>query len=420
MFDVKPHKVIIKGLHIIVDNFHSLINDGDNDIIYTGTNIYGNRILGSIVFEDDERNFLRYFHTIVTDKDYNLFFNRKISLRAILEASENFFIIDKDYNGNVIDYNLISFSDIPNDFLPLESSFCPSFLKEASLDYTFSLKGGLSDLHIAEPEVMSSVNSRFYSFLKASSRFVNQLNIKEHIYSQPAMAGSFELNFVVELKEEENLFTKPNNDIKAFLRQFYDYIFSVLPTEDNNALKSENIESLSFKAMEKSFAQIFQIRGFAMEEIAAEQKVIDLISYSIENLKEIEYTGFDRIELINKETNGDRLPVAIIDKDFYSSIENKIFKPESLVKEDVIEIDEFPTEYSIQVYQLNRESGKGAVYLSINNGIYKVLLHLRGRNNYDNTIFTKNMDEGNVIIKIKAIAKKVNGIVRIITYTFEN
>lgn len=417
MFEVKPHKVIVKDLHKVADNFYSLLNDGDNDIIYTGTNIYGNRILGSIVFEDDENDYLRYFHTIVTDKQFYSFVNREISLRKILESSESFFVIDKDYNNNIIDFNLISFHDVPNDFLPLENSLCPSFLDAASLEYSFSLKGGLSDLHIAEPEVMSVVNTKFCSFLKSSASFVNELDIYPHVYSETAMTGSFELNFKIEFKEGLNLFSKPHADIKSFLRKLYTYIFSILPKEEKDALKLENIESADFKEIEEEFQQIFLSRGIELPD-NGEQKVIDLISYSVENLKEIEYNGFDRIELINKTTDGGKVPVAIIDKNFYASIEDKFFKPESLQLEDIIEVDATPQEYSIQVYQLNIETGNGGVYLTINESIHKVPIHLRGRNTYHNTIFTKNMDD-EIIITIKAIGKRVNGKVTELTYTFD-
>ncbi len=40
-------------------------------------------------------------------------------------------------------------------------------------------------------------------------------------------------------------------------------------------------------------------------------------------------------------------------------------------------------------------SGKGTAYYTDGNGaISKIIIHAKGRNNYENTIFTKSMDEG--------------------------
>lgn len=127
MFDIKPYKSF-KNLHIIVDNRHVFYNDGENDILYTGTNELGNRILGSIVAQDDENDFLRYFHTLVSDIQFNNFIERKISLRGILKDNDSFFSVDMDYLYKEKDYNIVFFNDIPDEYLPLESSVCPQFI----------------------------------------------------------------------------------------------------------------------------------------------------------------------------------------------------------------------------------------------------------------------------------------------------
>jgi hypothetical protein len=421
MFEVKKHKIIIRGLHEIVDNYFSILNDGDIDILYTGTNKFGNRIIGSIVLEDEEYNFFRYFHTLITEDDYVLFVNKTLSLRQLLQSSGSFIIVDKDYNGNEIDYNLASVSDIPNEFLPLEKSFCPDFLKNYSLDYAFSLKGGLSDLHKAEPDVMSLVNNKFCSFLKTSFNFLHSLNITPHVYSETAKTGSFELNFRIEFNEQLTLFTKPNNDINQFLKNFYTYIFSDLPKEEDGALKLENIESKYFKKLQEAYSEIFVSRNLQSGIDRSEQQVIDLITYSVENLKEIEYRGFNKIEVINKTSSGQKIPIAVFDRNFYPSIENKIFKPEELNREAIVEYDDFPVEYSIQIYSLNKETGNGGAYLELIKGtqksIQKVSLHLRGKNDYNNTVFSKNMDES-VFMNVKALAKRVDGVIKEITYNY--
>jgi len=105
---------MIRDFHKIVSNLYVLFNDGDNDVLYSGTNEYGNRILGAIVGEDDDNNSLRYIHFMVSDEQYFGFINRKISLRAILDKNESVFIVDKTHSGREISANLMPTEEIPS------------------------------------------------------------------------------------------------------------------------------------------------------------------------------------------------------------------------------------------------------------------------------------------------------------------
>ena len=122
MFKIKKHKTPIKDLHKIVDNRLVLFNDGDNDIIYTGTNTYGNRLLYCIMFEEDEEDYLRYLGTITTEQQYSDFLNQKISFRSIIDSNQTVFLVDLDYSNNELDSNIVSIKEIPDEFLPLEHS----------------------------------------------------------------------------------------------------------------------------------------------------------------------------------------------------------------------------------------------------------------------------------------------------------
>ncbi|MBK9631965.1 MAG: hypothetical protein IPO62_13025 [Saprospiraceae bacterium] len=238
MFNIQNKQLYLSGLYDIVDNFCSLINDGDNDLLYVGTNRFGSKILGSILFEDDENLFLRYIHTVITDEIFFDFLNKKITLRDIIINSNSVFIVDKKYNNEIIDRALIPIENLPTDYIPLENSFCPSFAKHNTLDYTFSLKGELADLHKAEPLIMSSTNNKVYSLLNSATTFLEEINITTKIYSEVAEAGSFNLNFEIELNETTDLFTKSSDDIKKFIYNFLKYIFDKLPREPVNALKN--------------------------------------------------------------------------------------------------------------------------------------------------------------------------------------
>jgi len=414
MFTLKNRQLFIAGLYDIVDNFCSLLNDGDNDLLYTGTNKFGSKILGSILFEDDENLYLRYIHTLVSDELLFDFFNKKTALRDIIVNCNSVFIVDKNYNNEILDNALIPIEDFPNDFLPLENSFCPSFAKRNTLEYTFSLKGELADLHKAEPLIMSNTNSKVYSLLNSATTFLQELNITPKIYSEVALAGSFKLNFEIELLETANLFTKPSDDIKKFIFNFLKYIFDKLPNEPSNTLKSMEDSTEDFRLLFTELQNIYNNRSLNTSIETSEQKAIDLITYSVDAIKDLEYKGFNRIEVINKSKGGENVPVALIKNDYYNSVADKVFKPEQIEKPDIIVLDDTPKEYKIQVYSLNKETGNGGAYFIKEESIFKIALHLRGKNDYHGTLYTKSLDE-NLAIDIKGIGKWVNNILKEIT-----
>ena len=139
MFNIDKHKPLVSDLPIITQNYLELAAD-ENPILYTGTNEYGNRILGVIVEESEEDFTVRYFHIIINDDTYYAFINKKLSLRKIIEQSKIIFVLDFN-GGQLIDNNLISLEEIPNDYLPLEDSYCPEGFFTPSLNFGVSLKG---------------------------------------------------------------------------------------------------------------------------------------------------------------------------------------------------------------------------------------------------------------------------------------
>ncbi|MDF2188312.1 hypothetical protein [Paraflavitalea sp. CAU 1676] len=403
-----------EGLYDIVDDFIGLLNDGSNNLLYTGTNKYGTKLLGSILFEDDEELYLRYTHTLVTDVTLFDFINQRITLRDIILSSQLVFIVDRSYNNEILNKALVPLSEIPSTFLPLPESYCPPFIKQNSLEYTFSLKGALADSNKAEPLVMSNTNSIVYSLLDSATKFLPDLQITPLIYSEVALAGSFKLNFRIELKETFGLFTKSSEDIRQFLYRFLTYLFERLPNEPKDALKDVNSATDNFRKLFSEFQYLYTSRNFTTTEAISEQKVIDLITYSVDSVKRLDYKGFNRIEISNNLGNGEAIPVALINTDFYNSVSDKVFRPEDSNIVDIIKFDETDKPYRIRVYSLNRESGNGSAYFEFDNRTIKISLHLRGKGDYHGTIFTKSLDN-NLYIETKGIGKWVNGILKQVT-----
>ncbi len=414
MFELKNRQLHISGLFDITDNYCSLISDGAIDLLYKGTNKYGSNILGSILYEDDENLYLRYIHTIVSDETLHDFLNRRITLRSIISSSNTVYVIDKGYNNEIKDSALIPFDNLPNDYLPLENSFCPSFVKRNTFEYVFSLKGSLADIHKAEPLVMSDTNAKVFKLLNSATTFLKELDIEPIIYSEVALAGSFQLNFEIDLKEKQSLFSKNPSDIKAYFSHFLNYLFDKLPTESQDVLKDEQKSSEELKSLFLELKQLYNSRNVVLGDEAYEQRVIDLITYSVDSIKDIEYKGYNKIEISNKLETGEVLPVALIKTDYYDTVQSKVYKPEQEDKPDEIVYDESPKDYKIQVYSLNNETGNGGAYYVVEDSVSKISLHLKGKSDYHGTVYTKSLDEKKSI-DIQGIGKWVNGQLKEIT-----
>lgn len=421
MFELKGHKAIIKNLHLIENNKLVLFSDGDNDILYTGTNRYGNRILGSIVLEDDDSNFLRYIHVILTDEEYYQFLNRKRTLLGILEDIENFFIVDFNYDGTEINHALVRLDDIPPKFRPLEKSYCPDFIIEPSLTYSASLKGSFADQHKAYPEDLNSVNTKFSEVLLNATSFINELEIGRQVFVEALQVGSFRINFRIELNEsnQTSLFSTSTNKVRQFIQSYFKYIFNSLPDEEVDVFKREEVTSERFKLLENQLLDLYHEKNIVLSTEGVEQKIIDLIGHSVKSLKDIDYTrSFTKIEFINISKTGEDIPVGLIDDKYVPSVERKFFPVESLEKPDVVEVDEFPKEYRIQVYSFNIQTGNGGANLILTEDkLDKISLHARGKVDYQHTVFTKSMDEG-IIVTVNGIATKVNGRVKVLQVQF--
>jgi hypothetical protein len=103
-----------------------LFAGGENDMLYAGNNRQGERILGTIVTEDDEAGFVRYIHVILTEAHYYDFLKRNTSLLEILRIAGSFFVVDFDYAGNAIASTLLLLDDVPLKYYP-KDSYCPDF-----------------------------------------------------------------------------------------------------------------------------------------------------------------------------------------------------------------------------------------------------------------------------------------------------
>jgi len=418
MFKVSGHKAIIKDLHKIVSNRFIFYNDGENDLLYSGTNEYGNRILGSIVLEDDENEFIRFLHILISDDQYYSFINKKISLLSILKENESFFIVDQLYNGDEKEINLVTFNELPEEYRPLENSFCPEFLVVPTFDYTLSLKGRESDVHLTKPNDLSDVNTKFSSFLESSLKLGENLNLKSSIFIEAPLAGSFLLKFKVNIESQDQfkLYNISKEKLNEFLNGFFNYVFHHLPDEDSDIFTSREKSSEKLDNIVDELSTLYD-QGQLPNKEKIRDEIITVINNSVSNLSGINYSSsFNRIEFSNISRAGQSIPIGSIDDNYIPSIEQKL---ESLVElEEIITKDENPTKYSIQVYQFNTMTGKGSALVNYDDKMDKVSIHAKGLDNYENTVLTHSMDEGK-IINVLGVGERTGDKLKKITINLE-
>jgi hypothetical protein len=244
MFSIPARKRIDTDLPIIVDNFRPFLMD-ESPVLFSGTNRFGNTILGSSVDEDYTKGIERYFHAIVEIEEYFCFLKRKVTYLDLLKRARPLFVIDKAVNDNRYTVYELSLDDIPAAFTPAEDTYCPEAIYTPSFQYTASLQGRLADSHRAVPqEVSQTQNSIAEAIKNAFATVRNVLKVEEHVFLEASYApGSFEINYDVQLENVPSLFQQ-EREYYLYLNEFLEYCFENLPTE------AEQIASLRFDELE--------------------------------------------------------------------------------------------------------------------------------------------------------------------------
>lgn len=416
MFDIDSHFRIESYLPIIVDNYKVLHYD-EFPILFSGTNKFGNKLIGSFSYEDDENDLFRYLILLVDDKQFSNFFNKKCSYRDLINSNKDLFIIDKDINNNVSSTYYVPVENIPTEYLPYPSSFIPEQKSTCnSLNFAFSLKGKLADIHKAIVSDVNSVNQRIYNYLEEVLEALNGLSLQPIIYSQPSQFGSYRLNFDIEFNanEQASLFPINQEKVGEFINDYLTYVTYTLPNEDDNFLQNDSKNSQAFLAIKESYESVFTESNFILSSSSTEI-LIDSINNSANKLSEVtEFLklndSFNSIELGNYDDKGVISTIGYLVEDYRESVLSKLLPIEEPTDTDIVTSDDTANNYRILVYKLNKYTGKGLAKLYYDGeNFHKIRLNveLNGKE-LSNSPFTKSMDEDKVV-DVQGIAVKING-----------
>ncbi|KFF03878.1 hypothetical protein [Chryseobacterium luteum] len=405
-------------LPVITSNY-TVLHFDEYPILFTGTNKFGNKIIGSFCDEDDDKNSLIYFIVIVSEKDYGYFYKKKLSYRDLILNTKEIFVLEKTFNNTIINSYLLPTSEIPTDYIPLENSFIPEkFIVAETLNYSFSLKGKLADLHRGLVNDINSMNLKIYDYLNEASKTLAVFGISSRILSQPSQVGSYRLNFDIDIIPNPQLafFEAKKEKVTDFLNLYLNYISYKLPQEKNNFLNGNVDESENFSVVKDSFFEIFQSSNQEPDPKSADV-LIDGINTTAEKLSDISEflksnESFDTLEVGVVDYKDQFFSNGIIDRDYKNIVETKLLYSESIANDIKVVTDETPKEYRILVFSINSESGKGLarLYTDSSENFSRIRLAIN-RNNKDltHTIFTKSLNEDKVVT-VSGIATIVDGI----------
>ncbi len=406
----------------IVGNYKVLHFD-DFPILFIGTNKFGNKILGSHLEEDDDNRQLFTLHTILTNKEYYDFINEKKSYLNILKESNSICVVVKSFNFKINNAYDVSFPNLPDEYLPLEESYCPKLVKNHSLTYSIRLKGKLADMNKAIANEVSQIQNGFSDFVEDRIKLLKGFNAVPkallHAYSE----GSFRINLELDVQQKgkkSNIFFQLARFDK-FLSDYILYLGTEFHNDRNLFFDSEKEEiSESLQNLLDTLSELYEQAQVKKPEDLSKYLKED-IQKSLNKFEQItEKVGenFDSAEIINVNAESNET-LALINRDFSETFQNAVQEIEISTKGVVEDVDY--NEYNIYIYHLNTDSRTGNAFIKNiddEESMSKPRIKIDGDDNLETTKYTESLHL-NKWIKVSAKARKVDNTFKYLSIQFE-
>lgn len=422
-FNLNPKQILKNDQVEITDNY-SVLHFDEFPILYIGTNKFGNKIIGSHLEEDDETKTIFTLHTILTNKEYHQFMNRKISYLEILKQTSALSLVQKDFKFNIQKAFDFDFESIPTEYLPTSESFCPQLVNEHSLIFSILLQGKLADLNKAFSNEVSKIQNGFTEFIEDRIKSLKGFYFVPKALLQPYDLGSFKINFEVDIsqrsKEVENIFFS-QAPIKKYIAKYISYISENF-TDDKDIFISEDKDfSIQLKELETTLSEVYEksyitkpdnINLFIKDDILKSASKFEKITENVgENFESVSILNLNQLE----ET-----PLAFIDIDICKKFQTSLREIE-ISKTDST-IDDKYEEYDIYIYHLNTDTRAGNAFiknLNNNNDMSKPTIKINGKIGLEQTKYTESLYL-NKWIKVKAKAKRVGDKFKSLEIEYDN
>lgn len=387
-------------LFLIESNYLELLSD-DDPILYSGTSKLGNRIIGVIIEDNYKDKILKYFHLVVENNLYTGFLNGSISLREVFEITEVLYVVDFNYDKTLIGAYSIRVKNIPVEYLPLEDTYCPSYILPSTLTFSSSLQGGKADEHIADPNDANEFFAFTASAIRNSLSSLTNLDYTIEPYYGVLKQGSYKLDFNFVLKEKtfsSNQMSLMDGDnfeatLSHYISAYFDTVFNKLPS---NHKETKIEETEEFNNLSEALSIVYQSKYLSITDKTIETlktSMINLIKQSEEISKKFG-KGFNQIEFGVYDDNHLTQPIAMVDSSFFENVSKYI--PE-------VKLDEGEplTKFSIRVYDLNIETLHCKAYVAYKDkkGVEKLdkVTIKHNLKQLEHSVYSKSLNEGCLI-----------------------
>lgn len=418
MFKINDAKTIITDHPIITDNYQVLHFD-EAPILYCGSNRFGNRIIGSLVEDDDENKVSRHFRVIVDAKTFYSFITQQTTYLDVLKDSKEIYVLDNNFEGLPINIYHLNLNDIPVEYLPLPEACCPEVVFQPSFFYLIRLIGRLANNNAAIPRVISKIQNKFAELLESTTNQLKNIGFEEAEVHQLAYeAGSFVLNFDVTLNKAEGLFLN-DKEVAGYLRNFLEYCMKYLHQEAEIVYGPNPSDATKFTQLLARFEDTYKKTGTNLPEDFS-NKVKNDIQKAAEAIAEIsEGIGdhFSEMEILNEKIGNN--VIGFIDSEYRETIESTIQKIQERTSK--VERDVNLKPYEIYIYHLNvrTRSGNAFIYNDVKKtNMSQPKIKISGEEPLEGTKYTRSL-HATEWIEVHAKAIKLDGKFRSLEIEFD-
>ncbi|MBS4035899.1 MAG: hypothetical protein KGZ85_15650 [Ignavibacterium sp.] len=416
-------KHLIKSKLPLINKAYKAIITDDEDILFIGKNEYNNKIIGSLLDISQEERLLSYLHSIPNDNLYFDFLNSKISYSEYLRTVENLYVIKQNFDRSITRVYNIQYEDIVSDYLPIENTFCPKYYKEHSYDYTLNLRGKEADENKGDPSKVGMIQKRFAEFIEDRIKNLKGFNVAPKANLVPHTAGSFNINFELELHQKKyktDLFIT-NTKLDSYINEMISYIVESFPRDKECFIKDNYEDSAKIKSLNKLFIDLYsQANIDAPEDVSTivKEDILKAVS-KIEKIVEDMGESYDRIEILNGKENYE-VRLGLLDKTNVTQILNSL--EEIDIEKNGLKEDEYYKDYQVYIYHLNTNTRVGNALIKNaenSNEMSKPKIKIMGDEMLEKTKYTKSLYL-NQWIDVKAKAKKIGEKYKALEIEYEN
>jgi len=412
MVSLDINNLIPSSLELIsISSSYKVLHYDDFPILFLGVNKFGNKILGSHLEEDDEEKTIWTIHSILSNKEYYDFVNKKKSYKEILKETTTKYLVEKGFNGKILNAYSLDFENIPEEYQPLDNSFCPNFKKAFSFSYSLGLKGKVADLNRAIAEEVSNIQTAFSNFLEGRLKSLKNINLQPAAFLQPYSPGSFKINLELEFKHKkgQDLFSA-QIPIEEYVHEYVKYISTSIVKDKDQFINDEAAEtSVEYNNLLAAFKNLY-VKGNVKQPESFDKELRDDLKKSLPLFEEItEQVGknFDTIEFSNYHGQDEEF-ISIIDINYSEAFQIAVEAIE--VSKKAISVDDNFQSYEIYIYHLNADTRQGNAFIRNLNDqteMSKPKIKISGNEHIEQTKYTESLHL-NKWITVKAKAKRVD------------